>query len=189
MFLLRDIPDEKCLDQLAVRYPDLDLSSVVAIMAFLGTSAALVDAYDKFLSQHGLSQGRFAVLNYLNRKPELAVNQTQLAEAYGVTKATITGLIDGLERDGLVERLADLQDRRASLVRLTQAGREFLNAILPFHFRRTARVFADFDAADRQALIQMMTRIREGMRRTAAEEQEAGEPNVSCRRPPVPPAA
>ena len=191
MFLLRDIPDDKCFDQLTTRYPDLDRTSVVAIMAFLRTAVDLIEAFDKFLAQHGLSQGRFAILVFLNREPEVAVNQTHLADAYGVTKATITGLIDGLERDQLVQRLHDPLDRRASLVLLTKTGREFLDALLPHHFKRTAEVFAGFTAADRQSLAGMMAKIRAGMEHVGALEK-AGKlccsPNVLCRRPVPPPA-
>jgi DNA-binding MarR family transcriptional regulator len=191
MFLLREIPDSDCLRKLTERYPDLDHGSVIAIMTFLRTADDLVDAFERFLAQHGLSQGRFAILAFLNREPNVAVNQTHLADACGVTKATITGLIDGLERDLLVERLPDPADRRASLVRLTKSGCEFLDALLPHHFKRTAEVFAGFSAEDRQALIQMMAKIRAGMQHVA-ELEKAGTlcnaPHLCCRRPVPPPS-
>jgi len=191
MFLLRDIPDAACLGKLTKRYPDLDHGSVIAIMSFLRTAGDLIDAFERFLAQHGLSQGRFAILAFLNREPEVPVNQTHLADACGVTKATITGLIDGLERDLLVERLPDPDDRRASLVRLTKNGCEFLDALLPHHFKRTAEVFADFTAEDRQALIEMMAKIRAGMDHVADLEKAGtlcNAPHLCCRRPATPAA-
>lgn len=163
MLLLRDIPDKSCLANLTDRYPEMDARSLATIMTFLRTATDLIEEFEKFLAAHGLSQGRFAVLAFLNREPSRSVNQTHLAEAYGVTKATITGLIDGLERDGLVERLTDPADRRASLVQLTAKGRKFLDAFMPHHLKRTAAVFDGFRVADHDALLALMGKIRAGL--------------------------
>ena len=130
MFLLRDLPDQDCLGRLRARYPNMDSDSIGAVMCLVRTANDVTEGFERFLAKHGLSHGRFAILMYLNRNPETPVNQTHLAEAYGVSKATITGLIDGLERDQMVERLPDPADRRASLVRLAPAGCEFLAALL-----------------------------------------------------------
>ena len=59
----------------------------------------------------GLSEGRFIVLFLLDSVPR-GVAPNKLAEQAGVTPATMTGLIDGLERDNLVNRQADPDDRR-----------------------------------------------------------------------------
>jgi DNA-binding MarR family transcriptional regulator len=46
-----------------------------------------------------------------------------LGRRAGLEPSTMTGLLDRMERDGLAERAADLNDRRVQLVFLTQAGR------------------------------------------------------------------
>ena len=191
MFLLREIPDKDCFSRLTQRYPELDPTSIVTVMDFLRTAADVVGAFEKFLAQHGLSQGRFAILAFLNRKPDVPVNQTHLADAYGVTKATITGLIDGLERDTLVERLPDPTDRRATLVQLTRNGREFLDALFPHHFKRTAALLAGFSPTDRENLAALMTKIRAGMAHITDLEKAGtlcNAPHLCCR-PPHPSAA
>lgn len=177
MLLLRDIPDKSCLDSLSQRYPEMNGRCLATVMTFLRTATDLIAEFEKFLAAHGLSQGRFAVLAFLNREPDRSVNQTHLAEAYGVTKATITGLIDGLERDGLVERLADPADRRASLVRLTAKGRKFLDAFMPHHLKRTAAVFSEFRVADHEALLALMCKLRGGMEHVGALERKG---TLSC---------
>lgn len=184
MFLLREIPDKSCLDRLADRYPDMNPRCLATVMTFLRTATDLIAEFEKFLAAQGLSQGRFAVLCFLNREPDKAVNQTHLAEAYGVSKATVTGLIDGLERDGLVERLADPADRRASLVRLTAKGRKFLDAFMPHHLKRTATVFSEFRVADHEALLALMFKLRGGMDRVAGLEKKgtlSGNPVAAVR--------
>ena len=181
MFLLRELPNQECLAQLLVRYPQIEPDAMLAIMQFIRTGTDVSECFERFLAKHGLSQGRFAILMYLNRQPDTPVNQTHLAEAYGVTKATITGLIDGLERDGMVERLADPADRRACLVRLTAASRKFLDEFLPAHFRGVSELMVGLDAAERTELIRLVGKIRNGIARVTC----GGTSDCICANPPT----
>ncbi len=174
MFLLRDLPDQDCLQRLKTRYPQMESESIRAIMCLVRTANDVTEGFERFLAKHGLSHGRFAILMYLNRNPETSVNQTHLAEAYGVSKATITGLIDGLERDTMVERLPDPTDRRASLVRLAPAGREFLAAFLPDHFLAVSRVMSGLDTKDRTKLLELLCRVREGLDEVLGQGRSCG---------------
>ena len=173
MFLLRELPNQECLQRLVARYPDMEPQGLRTIMAFMRTAADVTECFEKFLVQHGLSHGRFAIMMYLNRAPDTPVNQTHLAEAYGVAKATVTGLIDGLERDALVERLPDPSDRRASLVRLTAGGLKFLEGFLPNHFRGVSELMSGLDSRDHAELTRLIGRLREGMERVSAAEAKA----------------
>jgi DNA-binding MarR family transcriptional regulator len=169
MFLLRELPDQECMQRLVTRYPDMEPEALRTIMGLLRTAADVTQGFETFLSKHGLSHGRFAIMMFLNRSPETPVNQTQLAEAYGVAKATITGLIDGLERDTLVERLPDPTDRRASLVRLTPGGQAFLEGFLPNHFRGVAELMSGLDSYDRAEFARLLGLIRQGMDRVVCK--------------------
>ncbi len=173
MFLLRDQPDRECLQRLKERYPDLEVDGLRAVIALIRTSADITECFEKFLARHGLSHGRFAIMMFLNRNPELPVNQTQIAEAYGVSKATITGLIDGLERDVMVERLPDPHDRRATLVHLAPAGRAFLENFLPNHFRGVSELMAGLSKADLGVLTSLLARVQDGVCRVS-EGSECG---------------
>jgi DNA-binding MarR family transcriptional regulator len=95
----------------------------------------------------------------LNRDPEKPVNLADLAERSRVTRATMTGLIDTLERDGLVKREHSAGDRRMLLVRLTDAGRTFLDKILPDYFRRISTVMGRLTQTDRKTLVSLMGKI------------------------------
>jgi len=60
--------------------------------------------FDNLLNSNGISQGRFTVLMLLLRRSDVPINPADIAERAGVTRATMTGLIDVLERDGFVKR-------------------------------------------------------------------------------------
>ncbi|MEE8542024.1 MAG: MarR family transcriptional regulator, partial [Desulfobacterales bacterium] len=112
MFFLKDLPTDKTLSEFAKRYPDLDPSALKTCVVLLRTGSDLLTAFETILGKHGLSQGRFLTLIVLNRTPKKAINPSTLAEKVGVKRATMTGLLDGLEQKGMVKRLAHPEDRR-----------------------------------------------------------------------------
>lgn len=159
MIILRDLPNEAELARLAKRYPELDQGSIGAFLAFIRAACEVFHAADAHFGRCGTSCGRFTVLALLNRDPDRALTPSRIADACGVTRATITGLLDGLEKDGLISRNRDRGDRRTQLVQLTAAGRAFLDAMLPGHFRRIAQLMAGLGDRDRSALRRISERI------------------------------
>ncbi|WP_320065824.1 MarR family winged helix-turn-helix transcriptional regulator [Micromonospora sp. RTGN7] len=79
--------------------------------------------WNRYLAEeHGLTQAGMGTLITLARHGELP--HRVVAERCFVRPATLTGIIDTLERDGLVERHRDDADRRSVRLALTPAGRE-----------------------------------------------------------------
>lgn len=110
----------------------------------------LVDAERPLLAAHGLSMWAYVALSQLNRQP--AGTQLALAQAIRYDKTRLIGLLDGLERDGLIARTPDPQDRRARVVTLTDAG-EARRAAAQADIRAMEEEFlADLDPAERTRL-------------------------------------
>ncbi|NJO49574.1 MAG: MarR family transcriptional regulator [Leptolyngbyaceae cyanobacterium RM2_2_4] len=82
---------------------------------------------DEHSAKLGISQNRLAVLLYLSTEPERCASPSALAKQCGVSRAAMTGLLDGLEQDEYVERDVHPSDRRALMVKLTSKGQEFLD--------------------------------------------------------------
>ncbi|QRY68511.1 MarR family transcriptional regulator [Ensifer sp. PDNC004] len=110
------------------------------------------------LAPHRLSEGKFVILFLLNDQPE-GLSPHELADRAGVTRATITGLIDGLERDGFVERRSGLNDRRKIAVVLTETGRKTAGDLLGEHSAWIASLFAGFSADEHQTFHTLLQRI------------------------------
>lgn len=159
MFILRDLPSVDELRSLTARYPGLDPDPVSSLLEFMRTAYEIFQASESMFAQHGTSCGRFAVLALLNRNPDGVRSPSQIAGACGVTRATITGLLDGLEHDRLISRSRSLGDRRTRQVRLTAGGRRFLDQMLPGHFRRLALLMEGLDADERAVLRRCAARI------------------------------
>ena len=91
---------------------------VVSLLETAGTVEAYLEAA---LSRTGLSLAKLGVLNVLveARRP---LAPSALAERQHCVRSNITQLIDRLEKDGLVRRRPDPEDRRGVLAALTPAG-------------------------------------------------------------------
>lgn len=163
MLQLRNLPSQETLQKFAQRYPQADVSGVSAFLHLLRLATDLSVALDACLSRHGLLQGRWWVLILLMREENLMATPSALAEKAGVTRATMTGLIDGLERDGLVERLLDSSDRRSVSIRLTPAGQSKLDAVMPDYYSRLRDCMAGLGENDRERLHEILNLIGSGI--------------------------
>lgn len=76
--------------------------------------------------RHGLSLSGYETLGLLARAEGQRMRRVDLAERLLLTPSGVTRLLEGLEREGLVERAACESDLRVSYAHLTDAGRDLL---------------------------------------------------------------
>ena len=162
MVTLHYFVDRQTLQNLANRYPELDIASVETCLAFLNTTADVYAALNVHFARYNLSMGKFTLLMQLFQADEQKLTPSECAERTGVTRATITGLLDGLERDKLIIRQPYPADRRMLSVQLTDKGRELLSQMLPDHFCRTTNLMADLTEAEKKILIELLTKVKNG---------------------------
>jgi DNA-binding MarR family transcriptional regulator len=162
--LIKDLPRYECLSEAAKAFPDLDPSACEVFLHLLRAGDEAFRVGDEHLASHQLSQGRFTVLMLLLDKAKncaQARTPAELADLSGVTRATMTGLVDTLERDGLVTRAPDPKDRRMMSVGLTKKGELLLQKILPRHFQRMAQLMAPLSETERKTLVRLLTKIHQ----------------------------
>jgi DNA-binding MarR family transcriptional regulator len=106
---------------------NVDTAAIEALSALRMAGRSLMLLQERWAEQHHLSSGRLGVMFRLMRCGDTALGD--LAEGLDSTPRNITGLVDHLERDGLVERIPDPDDRRSVRARLTEKGREKINGI------------------------------------------------------------
>lgn len=86
------------------------------------TRALEAELRERLRVQFSATLPRFDVMAALDRSDE-GMSLTRLSRHLMVSNGNVTGLIDRLVAEGHVERIPDLDDRRATIVRLTPAGR------------------------------------------------------------------
>jgi DNA-binding MarR family transcriptional regulator len=91
------------------------------VFSFLETAASVEARLDSAVSALGLSLAKLGVLNLLaDAKQPLPLSE--LAKIQKCVRSNMTQLVDRLEKDGLVRRRPDPDDRRGVLAELTPAG-------------------------------------------------------------------
>ncbi|MEI6350704.1 MAG: MarR family transcriptional regulator [Verrucomicrobiota bacterium] len=169
LLMLKDLPRYECLLEAAKRYPSLDPTANGTFLHLLRTADMVFEDVNRFLTRHNISQGRFTVMMLLNRSWVKSSTPASLAEESGVTRATMTGLIDTLEKDGMVIREPDSHDRRTIHVRLTEHGHATLESMLPDHFQCVSSIMKPLDQAERQELVRLLQKLQEGLTPAAPE--------------------
>jgi DNA-binding MarR family transcriptional regulator len=106
---------------------NVDTAAIEALTALRIAGRSLMLLQERWAEHHGLSSGRLGVMFRLMRCGDTALGD--LAEGVDSTPRNITGLVDNLERDGLVERVPDPADRRSVKARLTEKGRTMIGGI------------------------------------------------------------
>jgi MarR family 2-MHQ and catechol resistance regulon transcriptional repressor len=128
--------------------------------------------------RHGLSQPRFAVLMTLRRSSPDGTSLTGIARSIFVSNTNVTGLVDRLERDRLVERRRDPEDRRARRVVLTSAGHAVLERVWERHPVMLEAAFGGLRPSERRDLARLLEKF------TASLSQEPAPPQSPARRNP-----
>lgn len=152
-----EIKHQAFLTELA-RRGQPDAGELALCFQVLSLASAIDQDCASRLAPLGLSEGRFVLL-FLLRGADTALSPHQLAERAGVTRATVTGLLDGLEREQLVSRHSDPDDKRRIHVRLTRSGQTLSARLFDQQTHWIASLFADISTAERQVLGTLLQRV------------------------------
>ena len=167
-FLLQDLPDGRAFARFKSFYPQLDPAAVSAFLRIVRVGSDLLAHLDAILEHHGLSHGRWITLILLRREESLRALPRDLAIKQGVTKATMTGLLAGLERAGLVRREPADADGRCSAAVLTTRGVRVLDAVMPGYYEAVSRWLAPLTPDEQIELAAMLDRVRAAIGPVAA---------------------
>jgi DNA-binding MarR family transcriptional regulator len=121
-------------------------------------------------AQFGISLARFDYLAQLHRHAE-GLRMSTLSRYLMVTGGNVTALTDELEREGLVQRDSDPEDRRSWRLRLTAAGRKAFDRIAREHEQWVIELFQGLDTVHKKSLYEDLGRLRVQM--AAHKEQNA----------------
>ncbi|MCI5971841.1 MAG: MarR family transcriptional regulator [Anaerococcus sp.] len=98
-------------------------------MPFATAKAAKImnDAFNNVVLKYGLTRSQCIAMYYINSAG--STNQKDLAKQMNIRESTMTGLLDRMERDGLIERKPDKEDMRRKSISLSKKGVEELDNI------------------------------------------------------------
>ena len=110
-------------------------------------------------AEFGMTLARFDYLAQLHRHPG-GLRMSALSRFLMVTGGNVTGLTDELEKEGLVERVAEPDDRRSYRVSLTKKGAKVFGGIASVHEAWVIAIFAGMASAQKAQLHELLGRLR-----------------------------
>ena len=143
------------------------------VMTLIATSHRLQRVFNTRLSrQQGavkLSGPRLRLLMAVEEAGRLRMGD--LAEDLGITARTVTTLVDALEKEGLLVRLPDPTDRRATLLALTDRARTQFEQVRSLQMELGEELVAPLDAQQRGQLLDLLSRLNQGVMDEGGEEE------------------
>ena len=111
-----------------------------------------------------LTLPRFDLMAQLDRAPK-GMTLGELSQRMMVSNGNVTGLVDRLVEQGLIDRRPSPKDRRAQIVSLTAEGRRLFRALARANGDWIGELFADLSGDDIEKLIQLLGKAKSSARR------------------------
>lgn len=148
---------DRVIAQWKVQGMKLDLGPV----GIIGRAGRIMEYVDRALEskfeEFGISRGTFDVLAALKRNgPPFRLSQRDLMRSLLRTSGSMSLRIDTLEREGLVTRLQDQDDRRSVFVTLTTKGSNLLQRVIPEHLANENSLIATFTTSEKEQLTTLL---------------------------------
>ncbi|MBR8836973.1 MAG: MarR family transcriptional regulator [Stigonema ocellatum SAG 48.90 = DSM 106950] len=146
---MSDSPDQTAITELTKH----------TLFELVRTYQAFSTYTEVFVGQFDLTPAQFDVIATLGQTS--GMNTGEIGERTLITKGTLTGVIDRLEKKGLVQREVPKQDRRSVLVKLTNDGQAVLNRALPAQIADLERRFGQLESSELELLRVLLRRLRQ----------------------------
>jgi DNA-binding MarR family transcriptional regulator len=148
--------------------PETDLDAIVEAIVYLYTESRRITK--GLAGRYGLTGPQLAVVKML--EPVDRISLSELSAQIRARNSTVTGIIDRMEREGLVARKRSEQDRRVVNIELTEKGRGLAREIPVEPVQIFGRVLEELPARDRAELLRILTKLARGVRELAKTSPE-----------------
>jgi DNA-binding MarR family transcriptional regulator len=159
----------KIPDDFYEQTPDGNALATEAVMNTIRTADMLFDSIGRLLRPLNVSAAGGLVLGILRDRGPMS--PSELGERLIVTRATVTGLLDSLERRGFVRRSANLVDRRSLIVEITPAGLDVVQEVRTIIHRHEKALMSGFSDSDLRHYIERLHLIQESLISTLQQRQ------------------
>jgi MarR family 2-MHQ and catechol resistance regulon transcriptional repressor len=148
----------------------LALDTVIKLSRSLNSLAAhLLPPLQK---EFGITESQLGVLESLHHLGPLT--QGQLCQKILRSGSNLTTVVDNLERDGLVRRERDVNDRRVQIVQLTPKGKDLIARALPRHVDRVTKAIGVLTREEQAELGRLCRKLGRSLAAPAVERSPRG---------------
>lgn len=150
---------ETGVGQVSSRMPALPQQDVMLVRLLHLAAEGLTLRFLEVLKPHGLNESDFRVLMQLYSSPAGSAYPSELCAFVVQTPTNMTRIADALVRRRLVTRTPGEQDRRRIELRITPAGRRFVERLLPKLFPLLTASFSALDQQEKRTLEKLLERV------------------------------
>jgi MarR family 2-MHQ and catechol resistance regulon transcriptional repressor len=144
------------------RYPGASPTATEAAMNLVRTADMLVKRIADLVQPFDLTPSSGLVLGIL-ADAEAPLPPNQIAERLIISRASITGLLDSLERRGYVRRMPHSSDRRMLLIEMTESGRNIANEFRLVVHRQQKEWLAALTESEQGQLVDTLHRLQSAL--------------------------
>jgi len=152
-----------------------DLDAILEAMVYLYSESRRVTR--TVAERYGLTGSQLLVLKML--EPKGSISLSELSERIRAKNSTVTGIIDRMERDGLVVRRRSEEDRRVVYLELTPKGKKLATGVKIDPMQLARALLEDLPARDAVELERIMTHMVRRVREVQASGWVPEEPKTS----------
>jgi DNA-binding MarR family transcriptional regulator len=145
--------------EFAEEFPGAQASATEAVMNLARTSGLVLSRIAEVTQRFGLSPAGMNVLTILEHAPS-PLPPRAIGEALVVTSSTVTGVLDSLEKRGLIRRTSHPGDRRMLLIEITGAGHDLVRAMGPPLVQGEMDWLSCLTPDEQEILIRLLGRIQ-----------------------------
>lgn len=142
----------------AARYPGADRLTTECVINLIRTESLLAAELNNRFRPFGLTGSTFNVLMILDGEAE-PLSPHEIGERLLVTRGTVTGLLDTLQRQGLVKRVPHPGDRRMLLIELTDKAHAVLRETWPAHFPAQTEMLSVLSDTEKETLVRLLGKL------------------------------
>jgi len=159
-------PPPAVMKKIRQRLSEREVQGLRTVFTLRATAQHVDNAISEWMAGSVGSVARYQILMALWASKGKGISHKDIVTAMGVTRATVSGLMAALERDGLVESRGDKQDRRKQVARLTEKGEAVIKQQHALNLARFSAVFASFTSQELASLTALLERFREAFRQS-----------------------
>ncbi len=154
-------PPPAVMKKIRQRLSKREVQGLATVFTLRATAQHADNAISEWMAGSVGSVARYQILMALWANNETGVPHKDIVAAMGVTRATVSGLMAALERDGLVKSCVNGQDRRKLVARLTPKGEAVIKKQHNANLAKFRAVFASFTTEDLSSLTALLQRFRD----------------------------
>ncbi|MGO0061268.1 MarR family winged helix-turn-helix transcriptional regulator [Brevibacillus fluminis] len=155
-------PYVELMEKTASQTTDRNAAHMGLLLMWLGDS--VLDVMDVALSPYGMTESKLdlLLLLFLHKEREL-VSPSAIADRLGIRRASVTSLLDWLEKRNWIVREPNPKDGRMIHVRISQAGIEAVEQVLPTYWSTCASLIEDLTPEERGLLARVVGKLQTSM--------------------------